>query len=195
MTQTTVIWIHGANQSPLSFEYLKNRCCFDKEYFISYTSSKGFYENLKNMTEEVKDIESAFFVCHSMGGIYAVHLTEIVPTIGGVSISTPFGGSSIADWARYLVPVYPLFKDVGRRSLPIINSKKIKLTMPWTQIVTTSGCVPYHGAPNDGVVTIPSMTARDDVEYVSVDHNHYEVVVSKKVASIVNSRYYSLTNR
>lgn len=193
MLQPTVVWIHGANQSPLSFEYLKNRCSFENEYFVSYSSSKSFYENFKNVTKEVEQFQSVFFVGHSLGGIYAIHLTEIVNTVGGVSISTPFGGSSTAEWARYLVPTYPLFKDVGRRSLPIVNANKIKLEVPWTQIVSTTGSVPYHGSVNDGVVTIDSMTARTDVEYVEVEHNHYEVVFSKKVANIINARYYQLT--
>lgn len=191
---STAVFIHGANQSSLSSEYLKSNCNFKKKYFVNYSSSERFFTNLEIMVEDLKKFDQIFIVGHSMGGLYGIYLTQHIKVAGGVSISTPFGGSFTADWARYFIPTYPLFKDVGRRSRPVADSKKIKLDIPWTQIVTTTGSVPYHGSKNDGVVTIDSMTARTDVEYVEVEHNHYEVVFSKKVANIINARYYSLTD-
>jgi pimeloyl-ACP methyl ester carboxylesterase len=186
---TTVVWIHGANQSSLSFEYLRQQCNFKKEYLINYSSSNKFYDNLNQMIQELGEFEKIFTIGHSMGGLYSIHLTQKLPVIGGVSISTPFEGSYVADWARYLAPSYQLFKDVGRRSQPVNEAQKIKLEIPWTQVVSTSGSVPYIGSKNDGVVTIQSMTNRTDVEYVHVGHNHYEVMCSSQVADIVKSKY------
>jgi pimeloyl-ACP methyl ester carboxylesterase len=186
---TTVVWIHGANQSSLSFEYLRHQCNFKKEYLINYSSSNKFYDNLNQMIQELGEFEKIFTIGHSMGGLYSIHLTQKLPVIGGVSISTPFEGSYVADWARYLAPSYPLFKDVGRRSQPVTEAQKIKLEIPWTQVVSTSGSVPYIGSKNDGVVTIQSMISRNDIEYIHVDHNHYEVMCSSQVADIVKSKY------
>jgi pimeloyl-ACP methyl ester carboxylesterase len=185
----TVVWIHGANQTSLSFNYLRAKTNFEREYLIDYSSMNRFYYNLDKMIVELKDIGPVFVVGHSLGGLYALHLTQHVEVVGGVSISTPFRGSSTADWAKYMVPSYALFKDVGRRAPAVQDSFKIYLDIPWTQIVSTTGSVPYHNGPNDGVVTIASMEHRQDMEFIRVEHTHYEVVCSDLVADIIVQKY------
>ena len=51
-------------------------------------------------------------------------------------------------------------------SLDLLSFNEIELDIPWTQIVSTSGSVPYHNGPNDGVVTIASMTHRTDMTQI-----------------------------
>ena len=184
-----VIFIHGANQTSLSFKYLQTKTQFSKEIMINYSSMTRFYDNLDMITEQCQNRGPHFVVGHSMGGLYALHLTKYLRVIGGVSISTPFRGSSTADWAKYIVPSYPLFRDIGKRSDPIKQANEIELNIPWTQIVSTTGSVPYHNGPNDGVVTIASMTHRTDMELVEVPHTHYETMCSDQVAEIVAERY------
>ena len=127
-----------------------------------------------------------------MGGLYALHLTKYLRIAGGVSISTPFRGSSTADWAKYIVPSYPLFKDVGRKSEVVKQADAIELNIPWTQIVTTSGSVPYHNGPNDGVCTVASMQHRLDMNHIEVDHTHYETMCSANVAKIISDSYHTI---
>ena len=88
-----VIWLHGANQSSLSFEYLRNQTQFPKEILINYSSMNRFYDNLDTITEQCQNKGPHFIIGHSMGGLYALHLTKYLRIIGGVSISTPFRGS------------------------------------------------------------------------------------------------------
>ena len=114
---------------------------------------------------------------------------------GAVSISTPFAGSWTADWARFFVPTYQLFRDVGRRSIPIKESQNIKLTVDWTQIVSTKGNVPYHRGKNDGVCTIKSMKSRKDMELIEVPHTHFEVMCSDLVVKIILGRYQKVLRR
>ena len=190
-----VIWIHGANQSSLSFEYLRSKTNFSKETLINYSSMNRFYDNLDAITEQCQNKGPHFIIGHSMGGLYALHLTKYLRIAGGISISTPFRGSSTADWAKYVVSNYPLFKDVGRKSDPIKKGNEIELNIPWTQIVSTSGSVPYHNGPNDGVVTVASMKHRNDMEYIEVPHTHYEVVCSKTVSDIISSKYNEAVER
>jgi len=185
----TVVWIHGANQTHQSFEYLRTYCSFQKEYLINYSSSNRFYQNLNRIVDEVKDIGPVFVVGHSLGGLYALHLTNHVNIVGGVSISTPFKGSSTADWAKYVVPSYPLFRDIGRNSPPVADATKIKLEIPWTQVISTSGSVPYHGGVNDGVVTIESMNGRDDMIKIELPYTHYEIVCNSQVGDILVDEY------
>jgi pimeloyl-ACP methyl ester carboxylesterase len=141
------------------------------------------------MIGTLADAGPVFVVGHSLGGLYGLHLTEHVNVVAGVSISTPFRGSSAADWAKYIVPNYPLFRDVGRRSPPVAAAENIKLEIPWTQIVSTAGSVPYLNGANDGVVTVDSMRCRADMSYVEVPHTHYEVMCSNTVANIILDRY------
>ena len=184
-----VIWLHGANQTSLSFEYLRTKTQFKKEILVNYSSMNRFYDNMDMITEQCQNKGPHFVIGHSLGGLYALHLTKYLRVVGGVSISTPFRGSSTADWAKYIVPSYPLFKDIGRKADPIREANEIELDIPWTQIVSTSGSVPYHNGPNDGVVTLASMTHRTDMELVEVPHTHYETMVSDQVSEIVADRY------
>ena len=184
-----VIWIHGANQTSLSFEYIRQRTNFANEILVNYSSMNRFYDNLDMITEQCQNKGPHFVIGHSMGGLYALHLTKYLRVVGGVSISTPFRGSSTADWAKYVVPSYPLFRDIGRKSDPIKQANEIELDIPWTQIVSTTGSVPYHNGPNDGVVTLASMTHRTDMEYIEVPHTHYETMCSENVAELVKQCY------
>lgn len=184
-----VIWLHGANQTSLSFKYLQTKTNFANEILVNYSSMNRFQDNLEMIVEQVHGKGPHFVIGHSMGGLYALHLTQYVRVVGGVSISTPFRGSSTADWAKYIVPNYPLFKDIGRKSDPIKQANEIKLDIPWMQIVSTKGSVPYHNGPNDGVVTLASMKHRTDMELVEVPHTHYEVMCSDKVAELVQQCY------
>jgi len=189
-----VIWLHGANQTSLSFKYLQTKTKFPNEILINYSSMNRFQDNLEMIAEQVQGKGPHFVIGHSMGGLYALHLTHYVRVVGGVSISTPFRGSSTADWAKYIVPSYPLFKDIGRKSDPIKQANEIKLEIPWTQIVSTNGSVPYHNGPNDGVVTLASMKHRTDMEMIEVPHTHYEVMCSDQVGKIIVENYNSVTS-
>ena len=188
-----VIWLHGANQSGLSFQYLRSLTCFKNELVVEYDTSRKFKDNLEMLSNEIIKVRGPYFLIgHSLGGLYALHLTKHVDVAGAVSISTPFAGSWTADWARFFVPKYQLFRDVGRRSIPIKEAQDIKLKVDWTQIVSTKGNVPYHGGKNDGVCTIKSMKSRKDMELIEVPHTHFEVMCSDPVVKIILDRYKKL---
>ena len=188
--ELTVIWVHGANHSGLSFQYLRSLTRFKNELVVEYDTSHKFEDNLEMLHNNILKVKGPYFMIgHSLGGLYALHLTTHVDVAGAVSISTPFAGSWTADWARFFVPTYQLFRDVGRRSIPIKESQNIKLTVDWTQIVSTKGNEPYHGGQNDGVCTIKSMKSRKDMELIEVPHTHFEVMCSDLVVEIILERY------
>ena len=84
-----------------------------------------------------------------------------------------------------LLPHYQLFQDITPNSNFILNTKSININIPWTQFVTTEGGVPWLVGDNDGIVTKSSMTARDDVDYILVDRNHYEILQSQRVVDFL----------
>jgi pimeloyl-ACP methyl ester carboxylesterase len=130
------------------------------------------------------------FVAHSLGGIYSLHLANSMPAAvkGAVTLSTPYGGAEVADYAQYFLPFSRLMRDIGPSSWVMKQAKRIKIQHPWTNIVTVKGQSAFMHEPNDGVVTIASQKHHEDMELVEVDYNHYEVVLAEPVIKIIKER-------
>ena len=190
-----IFYIHGANASPQSFTFLSNIISKDCE-FADYSSSNGFFNNLRHMQDQIKD-NDWFIVSHSLGGIYSAHLSSFLGTRlkGAVSLSTPYGGSEISDMMMFVHPFTRLFRDTGTRARPIVDAQQILRGKPksnWTGVVTTSGRVPYLPGHNDGVVSVNSQMALSDcMDIVHLDCNHYEILQESTVADIVLSKLHS----
>lgn len=182
-----VVFIHGANATPNSFNYIISQTKIKKYTNLDYKSSNGFYPNLASMIVQLQDKGPLFLISHSLGGIYATHLTKHCTVVGGVSISTPFGGSKTADFARLFMPANQLFKDIGTRSKPIVEAQETPISVPWVQVVTTAGDSAMHITKNDGVVTHKSMTHRTDVEHEIFHYTHYEIMTSPEVVKVIEN--------
>lgn len=190
-----LVLIHGANQSSKCFNYIIERLSinFTQITLIDYNSQNGFFENLNKMIQSLRNTGPMMIVGHSLGGIYALHLTQYCDVKGVVTLSTPFGGSKSADWAKYVIPYYQLFRDVGRRSKPILDGHDIKIDIPWIQVVTMSGSVPYLEGPNDGVVTFASMRYRENhMTCIDSESNHYDIMCNPQAVEIIEDLYNDL---
>lgn len=126
-----------------------------------------------------------------MGGLFGLHLSQHLPIKSSISVATPFGGTAVADWGRYMIPSYQLFRDVHTKSRPILDAKPIQLQIPWKQIVTTRGSVPWMKMPNDGIVTVKSMIARTDMEHIELDESHNEVLLSDDLVDIIRKDFFN----
>jgi pimeloyl-ACP methyl ester carboxylesterase len=185
-----IVYIHGASATEESFNYIREHIDVPSVSF-NYESSNGFKNNLEIFKEKLKTLKDVFFIAHSLGGIYALHLANHFPknVIGAVTISTPYGGSQEADYAKYFLPFSRLMRDIGPHSDPMKLAAKIKVQHPWANIVTLRGNSPFILEPNDGVVTIKSMKHHgQDMELIEVNYNHYEVVMSPTVVEIIKSK-------
>lgn len=188
-----IVYIHGASATAESFTHIRQyvRDHFEEpDITLEYKSENGFESNLKAMKGRLDDAERLFFVSHSLGGIYSLYLANHYheTTVGGVSLSTPYGGSEQADFARYFLPFNRLMKDVGTMSQPMRESRDLPAPPNWTQVVTTVGASPWIKEPNDGVVTLKSMRSRQDFELIEMPLNHYEVVISDRVVELILDR-------
>ena len=185
-----VVYIHGASATGDSFNYIREHLKCKNEHIIEYSSKNGFENNLAEMKRELEGDDFLFFVSHSLGGIYSLHLANHFTnrTLGGVSISTPYGGCKEADYAKYFLPFSQLLRDVGVNSKPITETRSLKISYPWCNIVTIRGESLWISEPNDGVVTIASMKSRQDIELVELPHNHYEVVICQDVVDVIKAR-------
>lgn len=188
-----IVYIHGASATAESFNHIRQ---FVRDHIeepdiaLEYKSQDGFEHNLTHMKGKLDDGERLFFVSHSLGGIYSLFLANYYKdtTVGGVSLSTPYGGSKEADFARYVLPFNQLMRDVGTMSQPMREARELPAPPNWTQVVTTVGQSPWITEPNDGVVTQQSMRYRTDFEMVELPLNHYEVVLSNQVVDIILER-------
>jgi len=183
-----LVYIHGANATSESFNYIKSK--LGSGIDIDYDSRNGFENNLKVMQLQLEDVDNIAFIAHSLGGIYSLHLANIMPkqVLGAVTLSTPYGGAEVADYAQYFLPFSRLMRDIGPSSWAMRQANKIKIQHPWTNVVTVKGQSPFMVEPNDGVVTISSMRHHADMELVDVDYNHYEVVLSDQIVNIIQER-------
>ena len=183
-----LVYIHGASATSESFNYIRSK--LGDGIAINYDSRNGFENNLKDMLTQLANVDNMAFVAHSLGGIYALHIANSIPSqvLGAVTLSTPYGGAEVADYAQYFLPFSRLMRDIGPSSWTMKQASKIKIQHPWTNIVTTAGKSPFMLADNDGVVTIASQKHHEDMELVSVDYNHYEVVLSDQVVGLIKER-------
>ena len=183
-----LVYIHGASATSESFNYIRSK--IGKGIAINYDSRNGFENNLKDIQEQLKDVNDIAFVAHSLGGIYSLHLANAMPgqVIGAVTLSTPYGGAEVADFAKYFLPFSRLMRDIGPSSWAMKQADNIKIQHPWTNVVTVKGQSPFMAEANDGVVTISSMKHHEDMELVEVDYNHYEVVLSDEIIKIIKER-------
>lgn len=184
-----IVYIHGASATAESFNYIREHIK-EPNIAIEYDSTNGFKDNLEEMKQVIQKYNDVIFVAHSLGGIYSLHLANAFPkrVKGAVTLSTPYGGAEVADYAKYFLPFSRLLRDIGPSSWPMNSLKKIKVQHPWTNVITTVGKSPWFTVPNDGVVTISSMKHRDDMENIEIALNHYEVVISQQAVTIIRDK-------
>ena len=184
----TLVYIHGASATSDSFNFIRSK--LGKGIDINYDSRNGFKNNLAEIIEQLADVKDMAFIAHSLGGIYALHVANAMPeqVVGAVTLSTPYGGAEVAEYAKYFLPFSRLMRDIGPNSWAFEQADKIKIQHPWTNVVTVKGQSPFMLAHNDGVVTVDSQKHHVDMELVEVDYNHYEVVLAEPVVKIIKER-------
>lgn len=184
-----LVYIHGASATSESFNYIRQHIGGD-DTVVNYDSRNGFENNLADIKKQLGKTEDIFFIAHSLGGIYSLHLANAIPkqVLGAVTLSTPYGGAAVADVAKYFMPFSRLMQDIGPSSWAMKQANKIKIQHPWTNVVTIKGQSPFMSEPNDGVVTIASQQYHIDMELLEVNYNHYEVVLSEQVVNIIRDR-------
>ena len=130
----TIVYIHGASATSDSFNYIRQSIGRQSDVVINYDSRNGFEKNLKDIKDILDSEEKVFFIAHSLGGIYALHLADFFPNkiLGAVTLSTPYGGAEIADVAKYFLPYSRLLKDIGPNSWAMKHSRNIQTLPKWT---------------------------------------------------------------
>lgn len=185
-----LVYIHGANATANSFNYIRHHIPHPASLF-EYDSHHGFQNNLELMINKLKTKSNIFFIAHSLGGVYALHLAQHFPNqiAGAVTLSTPYGGSQEANIARLFLPFNRLMHDIHPNSAVMANLNNMTVPNNWTNVVSVTGASPFISKPNDGVVSIESMCyLADKMNIIKIDTNHYEVVQSDRVVNIIRKQ-------
>lgn len=182
-----IVYIHGNRATAGSFNFIRSRIGTHPETMIEYDSSAGFYRNHDNMLDQLDGMEDIFFIAHSLGGVHALHLAHHLGNrvAGGVTISTPYGGSAAASVVACFMPFSQLMKDICPNGRPIVEAGRMETPRFWTNIVTIAGASPFILEPNDGVITLESMRHRKDIRLVNVESNHFEVVLNEQTVDVI----------
>jgi pimeloyl-ACP methyl ester carboxylesterase len=71
-----LVYIHGASATSESFNYIRKHVTGHEDLVINYDSRNGFEKNLADMRYQLSNCHNVFFICHSLGGVYALHLAN-----------------------------------------------------------------------------------------------------------------------
>lgn len=184
-----LVYLHGHGATRDSFNFIRseiggNAIC------LEYDSHNGFADNLAAMVDQLAGESDIFFIAHSLGGLYALHLADKLGerVVGAVTMGTPYCGSESALALNVFWP-QQLYRDIHPTANPITQGRDIKLHADcnWTAIVTTKGHSQLMAAANDGVVTRSSMRARPGARFVEVDSTHHEVLLSRCSVEIIKA--------
>lgn len=192
-----IVYIHGNRASASSFNFIRSHITDHDESFLEYDSADGFHHNHERMMDALDGKEDLFFIAHSLGGIHALHLAHHLGhrALGGVTMSTPYGGSSAASLVACFMPFSQVMKDIRPTGRPIMEAHAMALPPVWTNVVSTNGASPFMLEPNDGVVTLESMRHRRDMRLVEVDCNHFEVVLNEQVVDVIRQSMAEASHR
>lgn len=184
-----IVFIHGNRATSDSFNFIRTQLHGHNEIVLDYDGEDGFYNNQKEMLEQLQGVDDIFFIAHSLGGIHALHLANELAdrVLGGVTLSTPYGGSEAAEVVKYMLPFNQVLKDIHPRSTPIVEGKAFEILHPWANVVSTKGHSAFMMSANDGVVTQKSMRHREDITLLEVESNHFEILLSNETIEIIRN--------
>ncbi|MFA5488444.1 MAG: alpha/beta hydrolase [Candidimonas sp.] len=178
------IYIHGANSSSISFNYIRH---FDDDdsVVIDYNCNESSVNEVADdVCKIIKKYDNCALIGHSMGGVIAhsVCMKSPIPS-KLITISSPFGGISVTSVLRYLYPTVRMYHDMDPMTIhtPSIAS------CAWLAIITTGGEAAWMNEPNDGVVTIRSQKFIKPTKMVESNLNHFEILLSDKTIECIDN--------
>lgn len=194
-----IVYIHGANSTSRSFSYLIHELPeFTRSFDLYYDAEDGLEHNVSKLAKVIRNhVDDEFAIIgHSLGGVIGAALTHRhLPVKKLITISSPFGGSRIAEWLSWTQPTCQLFKDIRISSRVLANIRKAGSTVPMLSFVTEWGNNSLFGEPNDGTVSVRSQY---DIKADSFKHkkmNHFEVLLCNEVAQEIRDFLNDSTDR
>ena len=177
-----LIWyVHGAGASKRSFNWLSKQLPKHQAKFLSYRTNESV-SSVANRFLQMID-EPCILIGHSLGGIITTVCADNPNVQKLITICAPFGGVRHAE-IMSMFSLEPLFYDLRSQGPTLINARNKYISKPHMAIVGTSG-LPFSSESNDGVLTVDSQMAKDDTDYTMFELNHFEVLLSLEVVTVI----------
>lgn len=189
-----IVYIHGANSTPATFNYIKRCLPQHTPIDVSYRHDISLNDIIKIVYESLPD-GPVHIIGHSLGGLIAVAVSQLnqihkKKDIRKIfTISSPFGGCKGADYLKWMYPAHRLFSDVSTVSPVVQTVNRIGTVVPTKCIVTNHGSVPLISGENDGVVSVKSQMALKGAQYAKQSHNHFEVLLSDDTVAMIKEYF------
>jgi len=181
-----LVFIHGANATSKGWNYISPFFKDYDKYFVEYDCLTDFHKNLERIAEDLEKHGKIFLVSHSLGGIYGHYLQSVVRNVvGGCSIATPYGGSTLSSILKMFFPSNKLFQETCVTSPIIKGVQRIRPHSNWHQIVCSTARTSYPFEPNDGLITKSSQMKINGVKFHEIDDCHHEVLQNEKTVNII----------
>ncbi len=183
-----ILYIHGANASELSFEFIRQQLPTHTGLCANYSVDTPIAENIQNIQKLCLDnfgSDPFSIIAHSMGGLIALTLinNKKLNIEKLLTLATPFNGHRFAEFLKWVFPTYRLYDDISPSCDFIKEIQRMRFNIPIQSIVSLSGYNPVFRQPNDGVVTLESQLALRDTEFFEIDLCHFEILLSKTVVN------------
>jgi hypothetical protein len=126
MPQMHPVFILGAKAAGHSIDYLRDEIRGHTDTVVEYSSDRGFFNNLADMTELLQGKTDLVFIAHSLGVVYAVHLADRFKacTLGSITFGTPYGASDGAVMLLFLL----MFADSSSSTTLLLGPHALKRT-------------------------------------------------------------------
>lgn len=186
-----IVYVHGASSTPTSFNYIAQNLPEHERLDFSYDTLKELEKTVYKLYDYLPEDEHCV-VTHSMGGIVGVATTYLNQSKGNkkkilkmLNISTPFSGSKMANYLKWMYPKYGLFDNVSTNNPVILTIQERGAIIPTLNIITKGGESPIMQEENDGVVSVSSQLALRNCSKIMIDLNHFEVLMDSKTIKAI----------
>lgn len=171
-----IVFIHGANSTRRTFNYMIGQLPKHISVFFEYDTNMPLVHNIGLAQKLCDETQPDLIVGHSLGGVIACYVESAADR---VALAAPFGGSMMAN---FFPMISQLMRDVATTS-PVLNYFR-------KEFIGKALVIVAHGtnqAGHDGVLTVASQTKihGSDVTFIHHNLNHYEVMVDDDVCKSI----------
>lgn len=186
----TVAYIHGLNQTSRCFGYVLQNLPEHDSIQINYDSHQPLSESIRHVISQLPLNVELSLVGHSLGGLISTLIAHDLKLSELVIISAPIGGSKAAKMARWFPGAPSIIRDITPTSPGIVKASTVRIGTPTLSICSTSGDLPGHREPNDGIVAIESQKALPFGKKAEVQANHFEVLMHDRTVELIRKHLF-----
>lgn len=179
-----ILYVHGAGASEQSFHWLQEQLPMPSRFF-SYPVDDPITWSLRRLEKRINIGNPIILLGHSLGGVLAAACANLPNVQKLITINAPFGGVQFAALLK-LFTSDGLIRDLHYNSPLLTMVRSLTIGKPHLAIVGTNG-LPFFAESNDGAITVVSQTAIPNVTYKLLPLNHFEVLLSSKVADLIKT--------